>query len=211
MATTLRPRSTASTADEQALALSCPVSDPTWFPARQWQTAAFTAHDGGDPVQVDMATTTAAIALTDETGGPCTQPGIEAEPAPAAPAMDTAARVSTAAELFRLMRDAGMPAGRIPVVRTALAAAIPLQPVTAGSAVAAHTGRLPDAAALIGLLATALAPDGTGAPFPAVPGLDLTTDPQAEPALRTWYAWTRRDAAGHGRELAAANQANETR
>jgi len=198
MPTTLRPRSTAASADEQASALSAPVRDPFWFLARQWQTGAFAADDGGDPVHVALATTTAPITLTDATGGTLTQPGIEAEPAPAAAALDTAARAGSAAELFRIMRDQGMTVTRVTAVRTALAAAFPLHPVTAASAVALHAGRLPDAAALIGFLAGTLAPDGTGAPFPAVPGVNLASDPQAEPALRAWYAWARRQATAQG-------------
>ena len=197
MPTTLRPRSTAVSADEQALALSAPVRDPMWFLSRQWQTGAYAADDGGDPVRVALATTTAPI-TTAEAGGVLTQPGIEAEPAPSASAMDTAARVAMAAELFRIMRDQAMSTDRVTAVRTALAAALPLHPVTSASAVAPHTGRLPDAAALIGLLAGVLAPDGSGDPFPAVPGVDLATARQAEPALRTWYAWMRRQAATLG-------------
>src|SRR4249920_2403685 len=191
MPTTLRPRSTAASADEQALALSAPVRDPMWFLARQWQTGAYATDDGGDPVRVALATTTAPIVATGEADCALTQPGIEAEPAPTASAIDTAARVASAAELFRIMRDQAMTADRVTAVRTALAAAFPLHPVTAASAVAPHSGRLPDAAALINLLAGVLAPDGTGDPFPAVPGVDLATTHQAEPALRTWYAWTR--------------------
>jgi hypothetical protein len=198
MPTTLRPRSTAASADEQASALSAPVCDAFWFLARQWQTGAFAADDGGDPVHVALATTTAPITLTDVIGGALTQPGIEAEPAPAAAALDTAARAGSAAELFRIMRDQGMTAARVTAVRVALAVAFPLHPVTAASAAAPHTGRLPDSVALIGLLAGALAPDGTGAPFPAVPGVNLATDPQAEPALRAWYAWALRQAAAQG-------------
>ena len=197
MPTTMRPRSTAASADEQALALSAPVRDPMWFLARQWQTGAYSADDGGDPVRVTLATTTAPITAT-EAGGTLTQPGIEAEPAPTASAMDTAARVASAAELFRIMRDQAMTADRVTAARIALAAAFPLHPVTAASAVAPHTGRLPDAAALINLLAGALAPDGTGDPFPAIPGVGPVTARQAEPALRAWYAWTRRHAATLG-------------
>jgi hypothetical protein len=198
MPTTLRPRSTAASADEQASALAAPGRDPLWFLARQWQTGAFTADDGGDPVHVALAATTAPITLTDATGGTLTQPGIEAEPAPAAAALDTAARTSSAAELFRIMRDQGMTAARVTAVRAALAAAFPLHPVTATSAAAPHAGRLPDAVALLGLLAGALAPDGSGTPFPAVPGVNPASDPQAEPALRAWYAWARRQAAAQG-------------
>jgi len=198
MPTTLRPRSTVASADEQASALAAPVRDPLWFLARQWQTGAFTADDGGDPVRVALATTTAPITLTDTTSGALTQPGLEAEPAPAMAALDTASRVCIAVELFRLMRDQGMTAARVTAARAALAAAFPLHPVTAASAVDPHAGRLPDAAALASLLAGTLAPDGTGSPFPAVPGVDLTADPQAEPALRAWYAWTRRQAAALG-------------
>jgi hypothetical protein len=198
MPTTLRPRSTAASADEQASALSAPVRDPLWFPARQWQTGAFAADDGGDPVHIALATTTAPIELTDTIGGVLTQPGIEAEPALAVTALDTAARAGSAAELFRIMRDQGMTAARVTAVRIALAAAFPLHPVIAASALAPHAGRLPDSAALIGLLAGALAPDGTGAPFPAVPGVNLATDPRAEPAMRAWYAWALRQAAAQG-------------
>ena len=198
MPTTLRPRSTAASPEEQASALSAPVRDPMWFLARQWQTGAFAADDGGDPVHVALATTTAPITFTDATGGAPTQPGIEAEPAPGTAALDTAARAGSAAELFRIMGDQGMTAARVTAVRVALAAAFPLHPVTAASASAPHAGRLPDAAALLGLLAGALAPDGTGTPFPAVPGVNLATDPQAEPALRAWYAWALRQAAALG-------------
>jgi hypothetical protein len=198
MPTTLRPRSTAASADEQASALSAPVRDPAWFLARQWQTVAFAADDGGDPVHVAVATTTVPVTLTDATAGPLTQAGIEAEPAPVATAWDTAARAGTVAELFRVMRDQGMTAARVTAVRGALAAAFPLQPVTATSAAAPHAGRLPDAAALISLLAGTLAPDGSGAPFPAVPGVNLASDPQAEPALRAWYAWALRQAPAQG-------------
>ncbi|HEY2284828.1 MAG TPA: hypothetical protein VGH88_03690 [Streptosporangiaceae bacterium] len=197
MSATLRPRSTAASADEQAEALSCPVRDPMWFLSRQWQTGSYTADDGGDPVRVALATSTAPVTAT-STGDVLTQPGIEAEPAASATVMDTAARVTMAAELFRIMRDQPMSAGRVTAVRTALAAALPLRPVTAASAAAPHAGRLPDAAALITLLAGALDPDGTGEPFPAIPGVDLTADHQVEPALRTWYAWTLRQAATLG-------------
>ncbi len=198
MPTTLRPRSTATSADEQDAALSAPVRDPVWFLARQWQTAAFAAADGGDPVHVALATTTVPVTLTDTVGGPLSQPGIEAEPASATAALDTAARAGCAAELFRLMRDQGMTAARVTAVRAALAAAFPLHPVTAASASAPHAGRLPDAAAVLDLLAGALALDGTGTPFPAVPGVSLASDPQAEPALRAWYAWARRQGAALG-------------
>lgn len=198
MPTTLHPRSTAASDDEQASALSSPIRDPLWFAARQWQTGAYIAADGGDPVRVALATTTAPIMMTDAVGGALTRPGIEAEPAPAAQAMDTAARVGSAAELFRIMADKAMTAERVTAIRKALSAAFPMHPVTAASAIGAHTGRLPDAAALIGLLAGALAPDGSGEPFPAMPGVNLTTDPQAEPALRDWYAWTQRCAAAQG-------------
>ena len=197
MPTTLRPHSTATSADEQAQALSAPVRDPVWFLSRQWQTGAYTADDGGDPIRVAVAATTAPITTTG-TGGVMTQPGVEAEPASNTSAMDTAARVSMAAELFRIMRDQAMSTDRVTAVRTALAAALPLRPVTATSAMAPHTGRLPDAAALIALLAGALDPDGTGDPFPAIPGIDLATARQAEPALRTWYAWTRQQVATLG-------------
>jgi hypothetical protein len=199
MATTLRPRSTAATADEQASALSAPVCDPAWFLARQWQTGAFAAGDGGDPVRVALATTTVPITLAGAAGGPVTQPGIEAEPPAGAAALDTAARAGDAAELFRIMRDQGMTADRVTAVRTALAAAFPLHPVTATFAATPHTRRLPDAAALIALLAGVLAPDGTGTPFPTVPGVSLAGDPLAEPALRAWYAWALRQAGAQGR------------
>ena len=177
MPTTLRPRSTAASADEQAP--PCPRRSATRSGScpGSGRPAPIAADDGGDPVHVALATTTAPITLPTQPAVTLTQPGIEAEPASAAAALDTAARVGSAAELFRIMRDQGMTATRVTAVRTALAAAFPLHPVTAASAIAPHAGRLPDSAALIGLLAGTLAPDGTGAPFPAVPGVDLASDP----------------------------------
>ncbi|MFI7545699.1 hypothetical protein [Actinoplanes sp. NPDC049599] len=189
MPTTLRPRSTATTATEQALALSAPVSDPVWFLARQWQTRGLVATDGGDPVQVEIAVTTVPVELD----GGFTQPDIEAEPQAVVPLLDTASRVRLANELTRFLRDSGMGAGRVLTVRIALAKAFPLQPVTSSAAVDPYTGRVPDAAELAGRLSTALAEDGTGV-FPVLPGIDVAADPQLETGLRSWYAWTRRAA-----------------
>ena len=168
------------------------MRDPLWLLARQWQTGAFLAADAGRPVQVTLQHAGAPIVLD---GAPLTgpiQPVVEAEPLPAVQALDTAARVRLAGELVHRLRDAGLATNTLTAVRAALARAFPLRPSAAESTLAVFTGRLPDPAGLAQLLAGTLSPDGTGGPFPTLPGVEPADKPTAaavERAVRAWYRW----------------------
>jgi len=192
MTITLRPRSAATSDQEQLTALSAPVRDPLWLLARQWQTGAFIAADAGRPMHVTLQHRGGPIALAGVPLAGPVQPIVEAESPPTASGLDTAARVRLASELVRRLRDSGLTADRVGGVRGALAQAFPLQSAAADSPLAVFAGRLPDPAGLQQLLAGVLATDGTGGPFPALPGIDPADQPTAgavEAAVRGWYAW----------------------
>lgn len=192
MTVSLRPSSVATDADSQRQALSAPVNDPLWLLARQWQTGAFIASDGGTPVEVSLAYTHARIdhART-PVWGPL-EPVVEAERLPTIDGLDTRTRMLFAAELVRRLRDAHLTKAQVDAVRAGFAQAYPLRPAEPTASLAALAGRLPDPSGLHGALAV-LAADGTGDPFPNLPGiggLDPGTASKVEEAVRGWYAWT---------------------
>ena len=172
-------------------ALSAAVRDPLWMLARQWQTGGFLASDGGSTVEVDMTYATSTIRLTGvELTGPV-EPMVEAEELPALNTLDTAARVRLATELTRCIRDSGLDANTLGALRAALAAAYSLNPADQAGPLHSYTGRLPDPAGLCTALAATIHPDGTGEPFPTLPGFDnlgahLDT---VQTSVRRWYAW----------------------
>ena len=201
----LTPGSTATDDAGWVAAVSAPVRDALWLLARQYQTAALEAKDGGSPVTVTMTHVQAPLHLDAELRGPI-EPIVEAEPLPAADDLDTATRVRYAAELFRLLGDAGLPASSRNEARAALSAAFPLGVRGASDGLAAYPGRLPDAAAMYLSWRAALGPDGRSGSLPAISGLDASH--ALTEAARTWVAWmTARIGPGSG---APARWAAET-
>src|SRR5215207_8115755 len=116
---TLQPRSTAGASTDTPLdpavledlardALSAPVADPLWLLARQWQTGAFHASDGGSPVTTELAWA----------GGPLSRNGVpldgpfeslvEPEPPPPLPTLDAARRIRLASELRHRLAESGL-------------------------------------------------------------------------------------------------------
>ncbi|GAA3339468.1 hypothetical protein GCM10020358_23370 [Amorphoplanes nipponensis] len=186
MPTTLRPRSTAADDAEAIAAAATPVRDPLWMIARQWQTGELLAGNGGSLASAALSVSVTPLLL--DSGRPPASPVIEAERAAEPDDLGTAARVRLAAELFRLFRDHGADPAAAGAARAALAAEFPLHPVRPDAPQAVAAGRLPDAAALLRRLA-ALGPDGSGEPFPALPGIDPGAAPQLAEAVRAWYAW----------------------
>jgi hypothetical protein len=201
--TTLRPRSTADTPQDQRAALAAPVADALWMLARQWQTRGFVADDAGSPVRVRLSHVTAPLLVDGIAATGAIEPRLEAEPRPAPGALDAAERARMAMELLRRLRDAGVGAARIAALRDGLSGAYPLQAASPASPCAVFAGRLPDAAALFDRLAALLAPDGSGDPFPELPGLD-PGDASAQAALRDWFAWMGSQLGEAGGELAPA-------
>jgi len=182
----LTPGSTATDNAGRVAAVSAPVRDALWLLARQYQTAALEAEDGGSPVTVTMAHVQAPLHLDAELRGPI-EPIVEAEPLPAADDLDTATRVRYATELLRLLGDAGLPETSRDDVRTALSAAFPLGVRGASDALTAYPGQLPDAAAMYSSWRADLGPDGGSGSLPTIPGLDAS--PALTEAARTWVAW----------------------
>src|SRR5690349_4289863 len=149
MPITLHPRSTSETDAERVAAAAAEIRDPAWMLARQWQTGEFLADDGGTLVRAALAVNSTPVTLPG--GRTPTRTLVEAE-APVAPrALDTVTRARLSAELVRQLGEAGMEAERVRALRRTLAAQYPLHPVTAASPAGSHAGRLPDAAALLGL------------------------------------------------------------
>lgn len=189
---TLRPSSTASSPEDQRDALALAVADPLWMLARQWQTGGLVADDGGTPVRVGLAHATTPLLVGGVPLAGSIEPVVEAEPAPAPFGLDTAARARLATELLRRVRDAGIGSAEAAALGAALARAYPLAPAAAGSPQAVFAGRLPDAAGIYAELEPVLAPDGSGGPFPTLPGVDPADAAAAlavETACRGWFAW----------------------
>jgi hypothetical protein len=168
----LRPNAIATTPGDELRALSAPVSDPLWMLARQWQIGGLLADDAGTPVHVRLAHRVYPVTLDGEPLAGPLEPAIEAEPAPAP------ASAALAAELFRRLRDAGVPAEAVTRLRAGLAREYPLTASDPDGPRAPYAGRLPDAAAL-----AADVPDLHGAD-PA----DLAL-PGVRDAVRDWLAW----------------------
>jgi hypothetical protein len=184
----LRPTSTAVADGDRLAAVAAPVRDPLWFVARQLQTQGFLADDGGSPVAVSVAVTTAPLALD---GRPLTgpvAPAVEAEPAVPRDRVDTATRVRWATELFRRVADAGVPPATVAALRSGLAGASPLRTVLAGSSVAPVAGLLPDPVALWTTWSAAVGADGSTGTLPALPGSG-SSRAAIEPVVRAWVAW----------------------
>lgn len=184
----LRPTSTAVADGDRLAAVAAPVRDPLWFVSRQLQTQGFLADDGGSPVAVTVALTTAPLTLD---GRPLTgpvAPAVEAEPAVPRDRVDTATRVRWATELFRRVADAGVPAATVVALRAGLAGASPLRPVLAGSSVGPVAGLLPDPVALWTTWSAAVGPDGTTGTLPALPGAG-SSRAAIDPVVRAWVAW----------------------
>src|SRR5215207_9760230 len=139
---TLQPRSTAGASTDTPLdpavledlardALSAPVADPLWLLARQWQTGAFYAGDGGSPVTTQLSWA----------GGPLSRNGVpldgpleglvEPEPPPPLDAMDATRRVRLASELRRRLADAGLTSSDSGSLWKAWRAAFPAIPAEA--------------------------------------------------------------------------------
>jgi hypothetical protein len=186
---TLHPSSTAA-GDDRATALSAPVRDPLWMLARQWQTGAFIADDAGTPIHTRLAYATTPLVMDGAAITGPLEPLIEAEPSPTPDTMDTATRTQLAGELFRRLRDAGLTRPQTADLRAAFTQAYPLHQVTVDYPLGPLARHLPNTAALLTTLATVLAPDGTGNPFPALPGVTPDIAAAVETAVRGWYAWT---------------------
>jgi len=212
---TLQPRSTAEVAtgspvDPAVLAelvrdaLAAPVADPVWLLARQWQTGAFQAADGGSPVTTELAWA----------GGPLSRNGValdgpledrfEPEPPPPLPALDAARRVRLASELRRRLAESRLTGTELNALWTAWRTAFPA--ITAeDEALRAAGARLPDPVSLVPQLLPALAPGGV-APFPTLPGtagLAAGAREAVELAVRGWFGWAASSFSAAG-DLAAA-------
>lgn len=198
---TLQPRSTAEASPDTPLdpavletlardAVAAPVADPLWMLARQWQTGAFQATDGGSPVLTELAWA----------GGPLSRNGVpldgpleglvEPEPPPPLPTLDAARRVRLASELRHRLAESGLTGIDPSGLWTTWRDAFPAIQAEAES-IRAVAARLPDPVPLMQALLPALAPGATG-PFPTLPGTDsLTTDDQeaVERAVRAWFGW----------------------
>jgi hypothetical protein len=185
----LRPSSTAATDDERLAAVAAPVHDPLWLLARQYQTGAFLAEDGGPPVAVTMSHVQGPLALAGSPVHGQVEPRVEAEPIPGGVLVDTATRVRLAGELFRLLADAGSPDADVAADRGALAAAFPLAPRGETGALAAYGGRLPDAMAMYAAWRAAVGADGAHGSLPAVPGLAAARQAALDAPARTWVRW----------------------
>jgi hypothetical protein len=203
--TALRPVSTAQTEDEEREALAARIADPLWLLGRQWQTGGFIADDAGTPTSVRLAHVTVPLLRG---GAPLTspiEPSVEAERAPRAAELDTALSARLAAELVRRLRDAGVEEDPLRTIREALSAAHPLLPEAGSPAMTPFAGRLPNGAALFARLAAVLAPDGSGGPFPALPGVDSAHAATVETAARGWFAWAHPQlSAGDAADIAPA-------
>jgi hypothetical protein len=198
---TLQPRSTAKASTDTPLdpavledlardALAAPVADPLWLLARQWQTGAFHASDGGSPVTTELAWA----------GGPLSRNGlpldgpleglVEPEPPPPLPALDAARRIRLASELRHRLAESTLTSTDLSSLWNAWRAAFPAVPAEA-EALRAAAARLPDPVPLLQALLPALAPRAT-TPFPTLPGtagLAAAAREAVEQAVRGWFGW----------------------
>jgi hypothetical protein len=184
----LHPVSTATTDVERLAAVTAPVRDPLWLLSRQHQTRGFLADDGGSPVSVAAATTTAALVVDGRPVSTPLEPDLEAEPPTPRDQLDTATRVRLATELFRRVRDAGVPAATLGSLRAGLATDHPLRPVLAGSGMATVAAALPDPVSLYAAWAAAVGLTGTTGKLPPLPGAGRSRS-KIEVAARAWVAW----------------------
>ena len=185
----LTPSTTASTPDERLTAASAPVHDPLWMLSRQFQTGGWVAEDGGTPVSVTMTHATAPVILAGRPVASQLAPVVEAEPLPPVPALDTGSRVRMASELFRLVSDAAASDHDIADLRSALAAAYPLQVRGESGALAAYPGRLPDASTMYAAWRAAVGPAGSTGTLPPVAGLGAGQHSALDAPARAWVAW----------------------
>ena len=184
----LRPASSATTPEQRWAAAAAPVSDALWFLARQVQTGAFIADDGGSPVAVAVAHQTAPLAVENRPVTADLTADTEAERLPPADQLDTRTRIRYVTELFRRIADTGVPSSRVDALRRRLAAERPLRPALANPALAAVAARLPDPVALYQDWGKAIGPSGATGRFPALPGAGASR-PAIERAARGWVAW----------------------
>jgi hypothetical protein len=184
----------AGSADAQAQrqALSAPVADPLWLLARQWQSGAFRATDGGSPVRTALGV---AVGPLLRAGAPVVgpvEPGVEPEVQPSATQLSTARRVRLASELLRRLADAGLAAPAVEALQTAWQHTYPFPALPAAPpAVHVAASRLPDPQRLLPLLSPTLATDPTNGKLPTLPGVTAANAAAVGTAVRGWYVWAR--------------------
>jgi hypothetical protein len=160
------------------------LRDPLGMLARQWQTGAFAAGDGGSPVSVEVACATAAVALDEMQLRLPLESLVEPEPAPTVDTVDNGTAVRLAMELGRRLADEGAPEAL-----STLAAAYPFAPSAPGPRVRPFVGRVPDVRGLVEALLSVIGPAGVLGTFPALPGVEPATAARVERACRGWMGW----------------------
>jgi hypothetical protein len=176
-------------------ALAAPVADPLWLLARQSQTGAFAASNGGSAVATKVAWANGPLSRNGSALAGPLEGEVEPEQRPPLIQLDSSRRIRLACELRRRLREAAIPAAELNTVwanwRTDFGA-IPTAQTSDSIIVAA--GRLPNPVPLLETLFLALGSAGTGTivTVPGLAGHSQTTQDSVKIALRGWYAWAER-------------------